>query len=252
MADNTPNPNREKMIELRGQGLTYSSIAKLTGVSRARVHQICSNYKSPSSSQSYQNIHNSILVRDNFRCQWGKVCKDKQIEIGDLVVHHIDFDDENNSSNNLITLCKFCHGGFHATNHIDEKIKKNIMKPNPPVEKKCALCGKKYYIKHCKSSRNKFCSKKCHGISSRKYGSKREKNRIRHNAWYQRHKNDIYRKLKNREHNKIQYYKDPEKSRSASRKSYQKMMSDPVKRQRYLERQRRYYYEKRSKLKRLT
>jgi hypothetical protein len=154
---NQPNPNRQKMIDLRNQGLSYGSIAKLVKLSRARVHQICTTYNSPKwHARTYQKIHNSILVRDNFKCQWGNVCKNKNVEIKDLVVHHIDFNDRNNEPNNLITLCRFCHAGFHATNHINKKILKNL-KPKRII-KICSLCGKKFWIR---GNNRKTCSDKC-------------------------------------------------------------------------------------------
>ena len=50
----------------------------------------------------------SMLVRqrDNFTCQ---KCNNKK----SLIVHHIDENTQNNSLENLVTLCRSCHGKLH-------------------------------------------------------------------------------------------------------------------------------------------
>ena len=57
----------------------------------------------------------------------------------DLIVHHIDFNDKNNSSNNLITLCKKCHLKFHRSNHINKKIEKKLQSKKKN-EKEITIC----------------------------------------------------------------------------------------------------------------
>ena len=49
-----------------------------------------------------------IRTRDNYTC-W--ICKDKEKrgELG-FSVHHIDYDKANCKEDNLITLCRYCHG----------------------------------------------------------------------------------------------------------------------------------------------
>jgi hypothetical protein len=124
MAINLENPNKQKMINLRAQGLSYGSISKMVGVSRARVHQICSGYH----SKKNPFIKKFIFKRDDYSCQWGEKCKNKDTPIEKLIIHHIDFNDKNNDTKNLITLCNLCHASFHSSNHIDEKILKNLHK----------------------------------------------------------------------------------------------------------------------------
>lgn len=140
------NPDKEKIVGLRKQGMSYGSLAKLFCLSRARIHQICSGYKSPGFNREIKLVHDKILLRDGFTCQWGELCKGKKIKIEDLVVHYIDFNNENNSEGNLIALCKFCHAGFHSKNHIDDRFQKNlnINKNNPPAKKVCSYCGKEF------------------------------------------------------------------------------------------------------------
>jgi hypothetical protein len=47
-------------------------------------------------------LRQSIRLRDKFIC---KICD----SYPSIVVHHIDYDKHNNTSENLITLCKNCH-----------------------------------------------------------------------------------------------------------------------------------------------
>lgn len=116
------NKDRDRIVQLRGRGFSYNSIGKMVGLSKARIHQICSGYMP--GRHIYLKKH--IFERDNFRCQWGKMCEGKKIKVKDLVMHHIDFNDRNNNPKNLITLCKFCHGGFHFVNHIDQKTEEKL------------------------------------------------------------------------------------------------------------------------------
>ena len=58
-------------------------------------------------------LKETIRERDNYRCQ---ECSKHQDELYDsngtkykLMVHHIDYDKNNNDKNNLISLCRNCH-----------------------------------------------------------------------------------------------------------------------------------------------
>lgn len=51
-----------------------------------------------------------IKIRDGYICQ----CCYSGYESASLDVHHIDRDIENNSEENLITVCKSCHRGIHG------------------------------------------------------------------------------------------------------------------------------------------
>lgn len=97
------------MIELREKGYTYSKIGKLFGLSRQRVHQILSGYDKLNGCDWYNKLKQSVLDRD-------KSCQ-KCGSAENLVVHHIDGNDRNNSLGNLITLCHSCHGGLHAASN---------------------------------------------------------------------------------------------------------------------------------------
>lgn len=151
---NQPNPNKQKIIDLRQQGLSYGSISKLVGLSRARVHQISSGYN-PDKNYRDNELRQFIFKRDNFTCQWGEYCKNEKVDIKSLLVHHIDFDDRNNNPKNLITLCRKCHSAFHRNNHIDDKIEKKLNNNNKIKIRKCVVCGKELI------ENRKTCSKEC-------------------------------------------------------------------------------------------
>lgn len=200
------NPNTNKIRELRETGLSYGSIAKMFDISRARIHQICSGYKSPASSYHIKRIHKAILVRDNFECQWDKNCKDKKIGIEDLVVHHIDFNDRNESSDNLIVLCRFCHAGFHSTNHIDKKILKNITDNHNRTNKVCPICKKEFWFR---GNNRKTCSEEClKKLITVDPKISKEKHKICVKRYYDKIKHTLKFKNKNREYQKTHYLKN--------------------------------------------
>lgn len=62
-------------------------------------------------SEWRQEIRPKVLERDNHKCQkCGMTNKEHKSEFGqELQVHHIDSNRENNSLDNLITLCEYCH-----------------------------------------------------------------------------------------------------------------------------------------------
>jgi DNA-directed RNA polymerase subunit RPC12/RpoP len=153
--------DKQKIIDLRGQGMSYGSLSKLFQLSRARIHQICTGYKSPGFNSAVKRAHDNILVRDGFVCQWGECCKNKNISIKDLVVHCIDFDNNNNSPDNMITLCRFCHSSFHSKNHIDQKFLKNLAINHEHSVKKriCLQCGKEFILPT--HNIRKTCSEEC-------------------------------------------------------------------------------------------
>ena len=59
-------------------------------------------------------LKEQIRQRDNYECQ---LCFINQEEMNErLIVHHIDFDKNNNSEFNLISLCRSCHGKINCAN----------------------------------------------------------------------------------------------------------------------------------------
>ena len=62
----------------------------------------------PYGIQFDRKLRKKIRERDNHKCQ---ECNFTEDELGyKLSVHHIDYDKQNNNENNLISLCKSCHG----------------------------------------------------------------------------------------------------------------------------------------------
>lgn len=109
---------KENMIRLKEKGYSYGSIGDLYGISRQRVHQLISGYgilrkRLYRKNGEYWRTHNAILLRDNYECQ---KCGNTN---NNLIVHHIDGNDYNNTFDNLITLCNNCHLNLHrpSANH---------------------------------------------------------------------------------------------------------------------------------------
>jgi 5-methylcytosine-specific restriction endonuclease McrA len=58
-----------------------------------------------------QELKQGIRERDNYACQLcGKLQEDKEAH----VVHHIDVNKKHNKDENLVTLCRNCHGKVHG------------------------------------------------------------------------------------------------------------------------------------------
>lgn len=61
-----------------------------------------------------------IKIRDNFTCQ----CCFSVYDSMNLDVHHMDLNRKNNTSENLVTVCKSCHKGIHGkSSKTNDKIK---------------------------------------------------------------------------------------------------------------------------------
>jgi hypothetical protein len=60
-----------------------------------------------------KNLKEQIRKRDNFRCQecfrHQDELRTKTNKLYKLMIHHIDFNKQNNNPNNLISLCRNCH-----------------------------------------------------------------------------------------------------------------------------------------------
>ncbi len=160
---------KKKIKKLVEQGLSYASIGKLFKISRARVHQIYSGYIQPANrSIQLQILYKSVMKRDDFSCQWQEKCKGL-FRLKDLIIHHVDFNNNNNDRKNLITLCKRCHAKFHGSNHINKLREKNLKtkegKDNPSWKGGKATLEKrkkqwqKTFLKKCKERKCPICGK---------------------------------------------------------------------------------------------
>jgi 5-methylcytosine-specific restriction endonuclease McrA len=64
----------------------------------------------------FDDIKRRIRVRDNNRCRYC-LYNNREDITDSLAVHHIDYNKQNNSNNNLITLCNSCHMHIHRTKY---------------------------------------------------------------------------------------------------------------------------------------
>lgn len=63
--------------------------------------------------KEFFEIRDSVLSRDGYICQ---ICaRDLSKKSGVAIVHHINGDKNNNTYENLISLCRSCHSKIHAT-----------------------------------------------------------------------------------------------------------------------------------------
>lgn len=159
-----------KILELRNNKWAWSAIGAYFGISRARAFQIGSGYKQGLPSREV------ALERDNYICQWQEKCKGK-FERKNLIIHHKDFDDTNNSLRNLTTFCRACHRYYHSRFHPDKDKEKLLqaghMYITKLIRKKCANCGIKFELTkssvvHSLSLNKDFCCREC----SREYKRK--------------------------------------------------------------------------------
>jgi len=98
---------KEKINELFfGDNLSLTDIGKILDVSRQRVHQILRNLKCGEGGNIPKAKRKEIRKRDK-KCVHCKTYKKN------MVIHHIDQNKRNNSSNNLMLVCRSCHTKIH-------------------------------------------------------------------------------------------------------------------------------------------
>lgn len=103
----TKDEKIKEMKLLKNNGLSYGDIALQFGLSRQRVHQLISGYRSTPNRPIWLNLlYEAIKIRDKNRCQ---TCGKKEL----LIIHHKDRNDMNNNPDNLICLCNNCHLLLH-------------------------------------------------------------------------------------------------------------------------------------------
>lgn len=112
----TMKENKKKMEELKKKGLSYQKIGKQFNISKARVYQIISGYRSIDWNKHY-NLYLKIKRRDRYKC---RVC---DCENSEFIIHHADKNTKNNAELNLMTVCKKCHLRIHNTQNSTNKYK---------------------------------------------------------------------------------------------------------------------------------
>ena len=104
---NNREKSREKQRVYRKQNLELCR-------KRTRVNQISLNNR-----KRFGGNRDVVLERDNYLCQ---ICGKDVSKKYQACVHHKNRNKQDNSFNNLITLCKKCHTGLHYNE--DKKILK--------------------------------------------------------------------------------------------------------------------------------
>ena len=196
---------RKKIGEFINKGLSLNAVAKLFGVSRSRIHQIHNGYNT--SDENLKKLKLIIKTRDNFQCQWGEKCKSEKgkgliVDEKDLIVHHIDFNDENNDPKNLITLCKRCHSSFHSKFHIDSLKEKNLhlRQKGERIIKICKGCRKEMQLTPSQVKRRTFCSITCKNAFYNTPEIEEKRKQLQRECvkrYYQQNKEEINKKNKN-------------------------------------------------------
>ncbi len=89
------------------KNLTYNQDKRIMG---GEKHYNFKDWKSlePYGQEFTPELRRRIRQRDNYTCQYCYKTQEQLIE--ELSIHHIDFNKNNNSPFNLISLCRICHG----------------------------------------------------------------------------------------------------------------------------------------------
>jgi 5-methylcytosine-specific restriction endonuclease McrA len=96
-----------------GHKQSLEQIEKRTSKTRGKNHYNFQNWRSrePYGENWNNTLKEAIRQRDNYKCQ---ICGCPQEECFDkLTIHHIDKIKTNLNPNNLISLCRKCHGKVH-------------------------------------------------------------------------------------------------------------------------------------------
>jgi predicted transcriptional regulator len=96
------NIDKEYVNQLYEQGLGYSEIGKILGITRQYVHRIVKKYNN--SGRKHRKDKYANFDKCN-RCGSPPTC-----------LHHKDMNNQNDSSENLEPLCNSCHAKEHSNN----------------------------------------------------------------------------------------------------------------------------------------
>lgn len=132
---------------------------------------------------SDKKINENLLHRYIWSEKFGKI-KDG------YVIHHVDFDKNNNNISNLISLERCAHSKLHGAKRKKTKIDKRNRVFEKKYSKTCIICGNNFEAALDKSL---YCSLKCKNISQRKnrikWACDKEKRESRINGLTKREKN---------------------------------------------------------------
>lgn len=131
--EKNPSKRKEVMEKIRNK-LKGKHLSPNTEFKKGENHPYFKGWKSrePYGEEFSPELREQIRQRDNYRCQQ---CFRHQDELRTktnrkrkLIVHHIDFNKQNNNPNNLISLCINCHmqtnyNRENWTKYFNEKLK---------------------------------------------------------------------------------------------------------------------------------
>ncbi len=115
-------PSREVVIKHYQETHNYKLTAEFFNVSRQRVHQIVTGYRTIKYKKS-KKIQ-KLLAKNCERC--GLVS---------TVIHHRDHDSRNNIKENLMPLCEKCHRFIHS-------FKNGVIRKDSLLGTPCRRCGR--------------------------------------------------------------------------------------------------------------
>lgn len=171
MLNNIPRTDKEEIRKKYNELRNYAEVGELFSITRQRVHQIITGYRSLAYHLKYkirrkgQKNSFATLIRE-LKAKPCHNCNGKT-----QATHHLDGNPKNNTKDNLLPVCRKCHGILHRG--LDHKGKYD--------GQLCAFCNKalpkkSYYRKH-----GRFCSSICRGHfknPERKFGRRNALNCI--------------------------------------------------------------------------
>jgi 5-methylcytosine-specific restriction endonuclease McrA len=89
---------------------SYAAVARLFGISRQRVHQLAKDYKNTGRlkrKEKYKSLPKKCPICKSFKTE---------------VLHHIDGNNSNDTTENLLGLCKKCHVEVHKVIRLKKKL----------------------------------------------------------------------------------------------------------------------------------
>ena len=142
---------------------SYSATARVFNISRQRVHQIVKKYNNFGKHSRLKKYRKKLFEK---KCA---ICK----KVDATILHHIDFDNKNDATENLQPVCKQCHILLHKIQRDGRGWKKR--------HRRCADCKKlfNYNFKH----QSKGLCKSCYGKQwrlkkKREYYKKNKKTKV--------------------------------------------------------------------------
>ena len=96
------NPRRDSLMkDLYQRGKGYSELGRMFGISRQRVHQVINHYI----------MHGRQGRAEKYEKTFGRCARCGSTK--KPILHHVDFDNSNDSAENLLCLCTTCHVAVH-------------------------------------------------------------------------------------------------------------------------------------------